>query len=890
MSALQELQRSMKTGSVADFRLSRILPEYVTEDVYGTLALATNPDVPNQTAPPGSPSRPESRYHVIDPNDLLVEGIEETITRGFEFFQLAGLAIKNGASPNLYVTVRIPILDQDGIQIGDEQMSVMHVIAYAWKVYMERGYDYRPLLAIIALLCAAGSDARLPVTDRKILLERKRDEAPDPACVSAAEVISTSGAPRSVLNVIAQSQDLPELLEGYPNAELLVHDSDYLSTTILKYIAVFTAFKGTLADVRRINIDGTFTAGDLQLSVPIRYQDRLDVIDLASQIGEALDDPSHMSGEEGPQKLNSCMNVHANRCAALILASKMITIGQAEDAFFEAVHAYNGKGVELMIDNAFVPKYNHVDRMLFIALKKKGEALPISAEIITGMIVMMSEKGVSLDNQQMRIAGIVSQPTFTRLSEIQLEPYWQRTCRVPGDYVRQDLRQLARTLDLNPELDKASLCAEFRSISSVTTSSLSSASRRLQSEKMSIPSTTLGDLIGRSTLRTPVRGNRSPVSRSGASPGREAPGPTSRTQRTPTPGPASQPLRTPEGVTSRTPASESTRPPSSARSRPRVNVSVQVNDEDRTPPEGQEYGLPEDEVQAQLDDEMDQGENREEFEEHFEEQQVTSQVSPQVTSRVVSQSPQVISPEQPQVVSTRYAPICNPRDDLAPENNETCANASQLTRAPATYSKLDLHRVRDSSNGRTYCFESVDYPTLLRTRTNEYTGARLTTMDLEAINAKYRTLVDLGLPLESESIEHGIKRLKGHGTHQDYELYVRSKRDAFLALLNDPEIGISTELFTYEPEDGGLLIDEMQEIINNIGRSQNITLTPLDNREHALRSVAMTFMEYVEEISCNHTNIIRRFSEEECDDQLHMLFENLVYEVNTVAGLRAQRQ
>lgn len=725
MSGLQQLQREMKCGNAANFEISRIIPEYVTDDVYGTLSLASDPNTK------------VDRYKVVDPNDLLIEGVEETIANGYEFFQLAGLALKNEASPNLYVTVRY--LDDE----GDEQMTVLHIIAYAWKVFMEKGEDFHLLLAIVGLLCAAGSDARLPVTDRKILLERKRDAAKDPSCVSAAEVINTAGTPKSVLNLISQSRELPTIVEGSPNEELLSYEEEYLSTLILKYIAVFTTFKGTLADVRKIlpsePDERLFTSPELNLSVPIREQDREDAMDLATQIGEALDDPSHMSGLEGASKLNSCINLHANRCAELLLASQSITVGQAEDAFFEAVHSYNGKAVQLMIDNSFVPKYNHVDRILFIAMKKKDEALPISAEILMGILVMMSERGTSLDNQQMRIAGIISQPTFTRLSEIQLEPYWQRTCRTPNKYVRKDIRQLARTLDLDPEMEKSALCDEFSRIIQGTTSSLNAASQRLQEDKVTVPMTSIGDLV---------------------------------------------------------------QPRSGLRTRP-----------------------------------------------------------------------------------TKSRSECSAASDLLPEDG-TCANASHLSRPVGTFSKLDLHRIRDSSNGRTYCFESVDYPTLLRTKKNEYTGASLTTMDIEAITAKYKTITELGLPLESESIEEGIKRLKGHGSHQDYELYVRNRRDAFLTLLNDPEIGISTELFTNEETNGGLSIEQMQTIINNVGRSENIVLSPLDNREHAIRSFAMTFMEYVDEFNCKSSGLIRTMSDEQCTEALNELFTNLIDETNYVAGIQ----
>ncbi len=708
MSSLQKLQQIIKDHQKSqgeDFAIERVLPDVISDDIFGTLMLATDPDPANEM------------YRVLKSDEVLIEGVEETIERGPEFFQIAGLALRNEASANLYVTVNIT--DDEGL----ENITVVHILAYAWFIYLDRGEDYRLLLSIIALLCAAGADAKLPVTDAKILMERRRNRARDSRKISPADVINQVGTPRSILAVMAASMNTEN--------DELVSAGDYdvhLSDLMLKYIAIFTAFRGSLGDIyNTINVE-QFTSGDLELTVPIRQEDREDAADLAMQIGEALDDPNHMGGGEGWEKLASCLNVHANKCAAKILASNTITIEQAENGFLEAIDAYNGKGVILMLDNGLVPRYNHVDRIIFVAAEKKSQNLPISAEILTGILIAMSERGVSLDNEQMREIGFVSESSFRELSVVELDPYWVRTCRVPGGHIRGDLRQLARELDLDPGMDKNGLCQELNNISSVTTESLSSASQRLRSTGINANGSTLGDIVkGRTLPSVPRDGDGNSL----------ANGPS-------------------------------------------------------------------------------------------------------------------------------------------PSDGFFCANADQLGIDPSKVAKIDIHRVRDHSDGKTYCFKAVDYPTLLRTGVNQYTRAPLSIMDIEAIDAKYRTLRTLGLPLESTLIEDAIQKVKGPGNHHDYELYVRSQRDMFLKLINSEEIGMPTRYFLNEAEDGGFEIEEMEEILRNITNNNNIRLTPINNREHAIRTFAMTFMELLEEARSY-------FSTTKSTEETNFLIDDLISSVESMA-------
>jgi hypothetical protein len=642
MQGLVELQEIIRRGDaeeVAQFRLNRIIPDEVSDDLYGTLKLASSKDF---------------QGNILSPDELLTEAIEDTLTRGFDVFQLIGLALQNGASPNGYVTVNY--YDEEGRQ----NTTILHILAYAWRAYLERGNPEDPtdLLMIVAILSAAGTDVKLPVTDPEILLERRRAIKKS---ASAAGVMKEVGEPRSVL--------------GY-----LAADDSELADEILKYVAVFTAFRGTLADIKYIVKDQYFTAGDIQLQVPVSASDAEFMAEIAETIGEILDEPSHMSGLEGDEKLYRCAGLHANRCLNQLLEGGNVTSSGVEDAFLNAVESCNGVGVSLLIAHGFVPRYNHVDRVIFYGKLKEYQGFKLSAEMQTGILIKMVEHGVCLDHEQLGEVGAYSEVTFRTISEMQSVPYWRRVCGAPGTYVRTDLKNLARELDINPELDKNSLCEEFMTIVSVEPDNLISNAKKLQTRKRQVAGTTLKNLVDGDFKKEP-----------------------------------------------------------------------------------------------------------------------------------------------------QYE------------------NAHLLTRDVSDYSSMDLHCIRDTGNGQNYCFETIDYPKVLRSGINPYTNNPISVGDLEAIRSKRDTLVMLGLPLESTGIEAAMEKLRSKRGSEDYELWVRARRDHFLKIVDSRVIDLDSGLFANDESEGGLSIETMEEILNNVAGRDDLRLSPTNNREHALRSFALTFMEMLDE-------------------------------------------
>ena len=633
MESLRRLQDAIiaeDSQALKNAPLSGILEDSISDDLYGTLEFATS----------------KERGGLMNADEMLIDAVDQTLERGDDILQIVGLAIKNGATPNAYVTVNF-----ENSQ-GFEEITVIHIIVYAWRRYIETSVDYKNLLNVVGLLCAAGADVMLPVTDPKVLLERKRKENIN---VSAVDVMERVGKPKSVLSFILeegkkQSDDDEEVSEGEED------EAVFLSDVLLRYIAVFTAFRNTLGDVKDIVRNNTFIARSINLKVFITPTEAEEMTDLAERIGLFLDNPYGLTGMEGDQKLLECVAVFANRCAKKLLESKTITVDGAMDAFYQAVRSFNGVAAKMIVEYGLFIRYNTVSNLIYFAKLKSIERLQLSAEFLTGILIMLVEHGSTLDREQLGELSTFSEASFNEIMDVQNTPYWRRACSAPGPELRSDVRQLARELNVDPGMDRDGLCEIFKKLSA------------------------------------------------------------------------------------------------------RKNVK-----------------------------------------------------------------------------------------SSAPPGAEECENVNILTRDISDYSDLDLTVIRDSNNKK-YCFEAIDYPRIIRSGINAYTNNPITETSLEGMKAKYNTLMALGLPLESTGIAAAMEKLKRNdGGSADYELWVRARRDHFLNIIASPGIEISKEVFLGSERQGALTIEEMQDVINDVGQENRIQLSPMNNREHAFRDFAMTFMEYLDE-------------------------------------------
>lgn len=418
-------------------------------------------------------------------DDLLVEAVERTIINGSEYIQYVGLALRLGATPNLYVTTTD----------DSDEMTVLHIAYYAWEYapsnedelrkYYEDGVvnvdqeldDITDRLSeIYAVLCVAGADFRLPVTNAAILLERKRNAAYDRNSVGQTEAFKCGdGELESVSSLIdkhetERSQRVLDVAEFYTyNRKKL---DDYVFSEKHKYA------------LEIVNL--------------------LDIAEFVTQYEVEIVDGDNIYIEERVvPDLITCIEQYSNKCVDVILNMRnpnledegIINYGEAKEAFMESVNVYNIPTAISLIRAGVIPSYNDVTRIILLSSDKKHEGLPASCAALNRILVEIAHRGISLDDVQLKQVGIISPSTYAAIKSIQDIPYWRRTCDVPGGYVRPDLKRLARELNIPADGDKTSICTELQRLDQASTEDLTRTALNLQEKKLRDKSRSIGTVI-----------------------------------------------------------------------------------------------------------------------------------------------------------------------------------------------------------------------------------------------------------------------------------------------------------------------------------------------------------------------------------------------------------
>jgi hypothetical protein len=128
-----------------------------------------------------------------------------------------------------------------------------------------------------------------------------------------------------------------------------------------------------------------------------------------------------------------------------------------------------------------------------------------------------------------------------------------------------------------------------------------------------------------------------------------------------------------------------------------------------------------------------------------------------------------------------------------------------------------------------------------------------------------------------------MEKLRSNRGAEDYELWVRARRDHFLKIVDSSRIDLDSGLFANEESEGGISIAGLEEILNNVAGRDDLRLSPTNNREHALRTFALTFMEMLDEAQ-QIPNV------EASDAAVRDLIDALIAETNAYQPLADEEQ
>lgn len=447
MTSLRSLQEAIKDGKkprkpsllpiIERTRLTEDEP-IITDDLYASAKIGM-------------------KLGLLNPNEVMIDGIDGAITRGPDVTQLIGLALRFGANPNIYVRLR-----------DNGKMTNMHILYYIWlktpkndedikylhpdieQIDYYFGYYMGLMEDMIAMLVIGGADPKSPTTD----LPSEVQEQTNPQ----VETVRRLGN-----KIKSVKYNIRE--DGSTETDELTIPAEIAFNAMTKY-----------AKMRE------------------RLIDFVDVDDVAYDMAILLDADDAITIES--PSISKCITGHANKCLEKTLNLKRVTHEDVERFLEEAIDSYNVPAVVMLIERGAVVRYNIVDRII-LASGKNAIMLgrPLNSALQNRMMLEMAKRGVGFDKPQTSLITSYSPKTGMLLDKIQTVPYWRRTCKAKGDVVRPELRNLAREIGLPPGTSKGDICMELHKIDKVPESQLGMLASKLQRRRLEARKTSLGDLV-----------------------------------------------------------------------------------------------------------------------------------------------------------------------------------------------------------------------------------------------------------------------------------------------------------------------------------------------------------------------------------------------------------
>ena len=787
----------------------------------------------------------------LNPNRLLLSAAKAVIEYGPDYIQMVGLALRNCADPNLYVNM--PVYSTDGV--SRNYVSV-HILYYLWlltpqseedELYSDstkilENADIQPsvdtpfgtypstvsddvaaaqdlMKQTMGLLILAGSDPMMPIKDPKLTYQFRRTLSNE---VSYMNILTELGSDSRT-----------------PVADRILGIGTPLSEDTIAGMQFYENIKDNIN--RYVSTPAENVVVQSNIAWLLYFTETLDLDNEILILDEGRN--------ENLPRLQSVLAAHANDSAKKVfIASKNgLTDGEKELAFVQAVDAYNICGVEMMLDNdEYVPSHNIIDRIIEASRVKKDEELWLSSAFLNMILVKITERGISIDDLQMKKIFTISEETYNKINSLHGLPRWVHECRSDDGATSTYLMNLARSWNIDPEIGKAGICRVLDTIDKASEEELEDIVGNLQTKRFDLQNKTIRDLI-------------------------KLEEPTDCVPPDPCPCPAPEP--------------KCARPPMEVEDKfERIcyscncgNKCPKKQDNCRLPLPNRVFDAPPPEPQVQQTCPKPRPQVQQTCPPCNKPKKVHKVCDlPTLTFKKPCPLPSKCEGDLPlykqrlqapdltkDTLSVGWKPPTGMMDELScacqsrctscskcskPPLAErksdrplvggqykVCRNEGMMARDPKEYSDMDLTLIED--DGDVYCVESVDYPTILQTGVNSFTGNKITTKSMNEIKSKYGTISNLGLPLGSMSPQDAIREIKGlTNSGNPYEREIDQAERQFLALMY--QNGIPRDYFTNSE---GLSREAMANLVISITGNEDF-YAPEDRRS-LIRSVAMEIMQ-----------------------------------------------
>lgn len=155
------------------------------------------------------------------------------------------------------------------------------------------------------------------------------------------------------------------------------------------------------------------------------------------------------------------------------------------DLIEAAVRAINTAALNYLLDQGATTSYVLTNMVLVQYRRHRQWGLTVVAESDAELLLELIRRGVPLDREQFAILSVLGGELVAKVQQEYDLPYWRKACKNPKSPASARLRRLAFNLNLDPTLQKSSVCEALRELSGADPGQLAAAATRRQQQRIS---------------------------------------------------------------------------------------------------------------------------------------------------------------------------------------------------------------------------------------------------------------------------------------------------------------------------------------------------------------------------------------------------------------------
>lgn len=150
-----------------------------------------------------------------------------------------------------------------------------------------------------------------------------------------------------------------------------------------------------------------------------------------------------------------------------------------------AVKALNPGALAYLLDQGATTSYVLMNTVLRQYRRHTQYGLTLVAAADATMLLELIRRGALLDKEQFALLSMTGGEIVAKVQEEYDLPYWRKACKNPKSPVSGRLRRLAFNLNLDPTLQKTSVCEALRELSGADPAQITAAATARQQQRVS---------------------------------------------------------------------------------------------------------------------------------------------------------------------------------------------------------------------------------------------------------------------------------------------------------------------------------------------------------------------------------------------------------------------